>query len=86
MDDQQVWSVTCFYTARNFRRKGVSIFLIRQAIEHVRKNGGKILEGYPTITEGQNITAVDAYTGVLKVFIDLGFELIADRDARYPIV
>lgn len=47
IDNQPVWSVTCFFVAKGFRRKGVTVELLKAAIAYVKKRGGKILEGYP---------------------------------------
>lgn len=47
IDDQPVWSVTCFFIAKGFRRQGVTVELLKAAIAYVKKRGGKILEGYP---------------------------------------
>src|SRR5258706_10833248 len=51
VDDQVVWSVTCFFVAKNSRRKGITVELLKAAVEHVRKQGGKIVEGYPVDTQ-----------------------------------
>ncbi|MEJ2111180.1 MAG: GNAT family N-acetyltransferase [Acidobacteriota bacterium] len=48
VDDQSVWSVTCFFVAKGFRGRGVSVRLLKAAVGHVRRKGGKIVEGYPT--------------------------------------
>ncbi|KAA0230162.1 GNAT family N-acetyltransferase [candidate division KSB1 bacterium] len=47
IDEQPVWSVTCFFIAKGFRRQGVTVELLKAAITYVKKRGGKILEGYP---------------------------------------
>lgn len=47
IDEQPVWSVTCFFIAKGFRRQGVTVELLKAAIAYVKKRGGKILEGYP---------------------------------------
>src|SRR5262249_54667262 len=47
VDDQPVWSVTCLFVARPFRRKGVTPKLLRTAVEYAKEHGAKIVEGYP---------------------------------------
>ncbi len=42
IDDEPVWSVVCFFVEKAFRRKGVSVGLLRAAVDYVRKEGGKI--------------------------------------------
>lgn len=86
IDDQPVWSITCFFTDRMYRRNGVSRFLIRQAIEYVRGKGGSILEAYPEVPQSESIPDDEAYTGVLAVFEQCGFTRVPDRDPAHPIV
>jgi len=86
VDDRQVWSITCFFTDRKYRRKGVSRFLIQQAVEYVRQQGGRIIEAYPEVPHSDSIPDDEAYTGVLAVFLQSGFHLIPDRDPANPIV
>ena len=82
VDDQPVWSVTCFYVARAWRRKGVTRALLRAAVEHVRAHGGRIVEGYPVRPKphGAGSTAF-AWTGFLPAFEQAGFREAAHRRA-----
>jgi GNAT superfamily N-acetyltransferase len=86
VDDQPVWSLTCFFTASDYRRKGVTVFLIREAIDYVRQHGGRILEAYPTVPESDSIPADEGYTGILQVFTRMGFQIVYDKDGSHPIV
>ena len=43
IDDEPVWSITCFFVEKNSRKKGVSIELLKAAVDYVRKQGGKIV-------------------------------------------
>ena len=47
VDDKEVWSITCFFVAKRFRRNGIAVELIKAAVAHVKQQGGKIVEGYP---------------------------------------
>jgi GNAT superfamily N-acetyltransferase len=49
IDDQPVWSITCFYVADGWRRKGVNSALVQGAIEQVKREGGTLLEAYPRL-------------------------------------
>jgi len=84
VDDQPVWSVTCFFVAKNSRRKGITIELLKAAIEHVRKQGGKIVEGYPVETQ-QDMPAPFIYTGTASAFEQAGFREVARRTPTRPI-
>lgn len=84
VDDQQVWSVTCFFVARKFRRKGITVGLLKSAVEHVRKQGGKIVEGYPVETQ-KDMPAPFIYTGTASAFEEAGFREVARRTPTRPI-
>lgn len=85
VDEQPVWSITCFYTRRDFRRKGVTLALLKAAIAHVRKNRGKIVEGYPIEPKGGKLPSTSAYTGLASVFRSAGFKEVARRSPTRPI-
>src|SRR5882672_1590300 len=48
VDDARVWSVTCFFVRRDWRRRGVTVALLKEAKRWVAKRGGRLVEGYPT--------------------------------------
>jgi GNAT superfamily N-acetyltransferase len=85
VDDQPVWSVTCFYTRRDFRGKGVTVALLMAAIEHVKKRGGKIVEGYPIEPKNGKIPAVFAYMGLASAYRKAGFKEVKRNLEKRPI-
>ncbi len=85
VDDQPVWSVTCFFTRRDHRERGVSVALLKAAVEHVRKHGGKIVEGYPTDPKAGKLPAPFVFTGLAKAFREAGFKEVARRSQSRPI-
>jgi predicted GNAT family acetyltransferase len=42
VDEKPVWSVVCFFIAKPFRQKGVTVKLLKSAIEYAKKHGAKI--------------------------------------------
>jgi hypothetical protein len=44
VDDKPVWSVVCFFVAKPFRHKGLTVRLLEAAVDYVRSNKGAILE------------------------------------------
>jgi GNAT superfamily N-acetyltransferase len=86
VDDQPIWSLTCFFIRRGFRHKGVSRFLIARAIEYARDHGAAAVEAYPMMHTGSKVQEASAYTGFDTVFADLGFELIENRSGKHPIM
>jgi GNAT superfamily N-acetyltransferase len=84
VDDQPVWSVTCFFVAKGFRRKGITVELLKAAVEHVRNQGGKIVEGYPMDSE-KDLPASSVYTGTVSAFQQAGFKEVVRRTPTRPI-
>jgi GNAT superfamily N-acetyltransferase len=85
VDEAEVWSVTCFFTARSYRRKGVTVELLREAIRFVASHGGKIVEGYPVEPKGNNVLAPFVYTGLPGAFLKAGFKEVARYSPVRPI-
>jgi GNAT superfamily N-acetyltransferase len=86
VDDQPVWSVVCFFVARPFRRKGVTVKLLTAAIEYAKKQGAKIVEGYPVEPKQEHIPDAFAYTGIASIFREAGFVEVVRRSETRPIM
>ena len=46
VDDRQVWSIACFFINKKYRRQGISVCLLKFAIDYCKQKGASILEGY----------------------------------------
>lgn len=86
IDDQPVWSVTCFFLARPFRRQGLSVELIKGVIAHCRKKRVKMLEAYPVIPYAEKMPDVFAWTGLVSAFEKAGFVEAARPSKSRPIL
>jgi|TARA_B100000315_G_scaffold224322_1_gene229755 GNAT superfamily N-acetyltransferase len=86
IDDQPVWSVTCFLIKRSHRRRGVSVALLRAAEDFVRRQGGTIIEGYPIEPAKSAYPDTFAWTGLASAFRKAGFEEKARRSETRPIM
>lgn len=86
VDDQSVWSVTCFFIAKEFRRKGLSTELLKAVIRYCKKKKVKIIEAYPAEPYAENIPAAFAWTGIPSAFLKAGFEEVARRSKTRPIM
>jgi GNAT superfamily N-acetyltransferase len=84
VDDQSVWSVTCFFVTKKHRRSGIMVELLKAAVEHVKKNGGAIVEGYPVETQ-KDYPAAFVYTGTASAFKQAGFKEVARNTPTRPI-
>lgn len=84
VDDEPVWSVTCFFVAKQARRRGLTVELLKGAVEYVKGQGGKVVEGYP-VDAKQNMPAPSIYTGTASTFQQAGFVEVARRSKSRPI-
>lgn len=85
VDDEPVWSVVCFFVAKPFRGKGVTVELLKAVLDHVRNKGDKIVEGYPNEL-GTKLPDAFVYTGLASAFCKAGFSEIARRSKSRPIM
>lgn len=87
VDDEDVWSVTCFFIDRRYRGKGVASGLLKEAVRHAFRNGAKIVEGYPVEPEkGKRYPPTFAWHGVKKIFDKAGFREVQRRSPTRPIM
>jgi len=86
VDNEPVWSIVCFFVAKQFRHKGVTGKLVKAAIEYVGRQGGKMLEGYPLEPKKQKIPDAFAYTGLASTFRKAGFVEVLRRSETRPIM
>jgi GNAT superfamily N-acetyltransferase len=86
LDDQPVWSVSCFFVAKDYRNRGVSVAILKAAANHVRKRGGRIVEGYPIDTQGKEMPAPFVWHGLASAFRAAGFKECARGSPTRPIM
>ncbi len=86
VDADPVWSVVCFFVARPFRKRGVTVRLLEAAAEHARARGARILEGYPIEPRHGKVPDAFAYHGLPSAFRAAGFEEICRRSDSRPIM
>ncbi|MFB3888743.1 MAG: GNAT family N-acetyltransferase [Candidatus Bathyarchaeia archaeon] len=86
VDEKPVWSVVCFFVAKPFRHRGVTVALLNAAADHARDRGAGTLEGYPMDPLKGKTADIFAYTGLLSAFRDAGFVEVARRSKTRPIV
>ena len=84
VDDQAVWSVTCFVVRSGHRGKGVASALLTGAEQRARALGATVLEGYPVVP-GDTLNPADAWHGLESMFVAAGFREVARRKPRRPI-
>lgn len=85
-DETGVWSIVCFYIDRRHRGCGVSSALLEGAVEHARKKGGRIVEGYPIDSSVRKVANAEGYYGFQSMFEAAGFEEVARRSPSRPLM
>jgi GNAT superfamily N-acetyltransferase len=85
VDEANPWSVTCFFVAKQARRQGLTVALLHAAVDYVRQQGGKIVEGYPVDAE-QDLPDVFVYHGTAAAFQKAGFVEVARRSETRPVM
>lgn len=86
LDDQPVWSVSCFFIAKPYRRKGLSAKLLKATLAYARKEGARIVEAYPLEPKDDKLPDVFAWTGIHSSFIAAGFKDEKRHSPARPIV
>ena len=77
--------MTCFFVAKQARRQGLTVALLKAAVEYVREQGGKIIEGYP-VDADRDLPDVFIYHGTVAAFHKAGFVEVARRSETRPIM
>jgi GNAT superfamily N-acetyltransferase len=86
VDEKPVWSVSCFFVAKAWRRRGLTVALLDAAVDQVRAQGGGILEGYPHEPAQGNTPGAFVWTGLAEAFRRAGFKEVARRSPYRPIM
>src|SRR5512140_21363 len=47
VDEKPVWSITCLFVAKAYRRTGLTARLLRATVAWARQQGARIVEAYP---------------------------------------
>ena len=86
IDDRAVWSISCLLVAKPYRGRGISVQLLRAAVEMARKGGAEVVEGYPVTARTGRMPDAFAWTGTLSAFRAAGFEEVARGSPGRPIM
>jgi GNAT superfamily N-acetyltransferase len=85
VDEQPVWSVSCMFVLKPYRRRGVSVALLKAAVAFARKRGARIVEGYPVKPTMARTPDPFVWTGIPSAFRKAGFKEVARRSKTRPI-
>ncbi|HET6266818.1 MAG TPA: GNAT family N-acetyltransferase [Acidobacteriota bacterium] len=85
IDQQPVWSITCFFVKRGHRHQGVTVALLKAALDHIQRQKGRIAEGYPTEPKSKTGDSF-VYSGLVSAFRKAGFSEVARPSATRAIM
>lgn len=86
IDDEPVWSIVCFFVAKDYRKHGVMGSLIDAAVAHAARCGAEIVEAYPTIPRGRKLPPASSFMGLPEIFFKCGFMLVGEPSKSRQIV
>ncbi|MEQ8396969.1 GNAT family N-acetyltransferase [Thalassobaculum sp.] len=86
VDDQPVWSVSCFLIAKTHRGRRLAVDLLDAACRFASQHGATVVEGYPVAPLKASYPDTYAWTGYEKVFLRAGFREVARRSDTRPIM
>jgi GNAT superfamily N-acetyltransferase len=86
VDEKLVWSISCLFVAKPFRRQGLSVRLIKEAVKFARSQGARIVEAYPVVPYTEKMPDAFAWTGLLAAYLKAGFREVLRRSDSRPIL
>ena len=76
IDDVPVWSITCLFVKKEFRRKNISSILASEAAKFAFKNGALVVEAYPIIPKKKKVPEIFAFTGFASAYKKAKFKIV----------
>lgn len=67
------WRITCFFSGKGHRGKGIASAALAGALEQIKALGGGRIEGYPEDIAGRKASPAFLFNGALSTFESLGF-------------
>jgi hypothetical protein len=67
------WRITCFFTGKGLRRRGVADAALAGALAEIAHLGGGTVEGYPEETDDRTLSGSFLHTGPMAAFEHHGF-------------
>ncbi|MEU4793007.1 GNAT family N-acetyltransferase [Micromonospora tulbaghiae] len=79
-DETPVWSVVCFFLAREHRGEGLAAALLDGAVTYAGQQGATVVEGYPVCGDDGS-----HYMGTASLFERCGFTQVRRVDERRAV-
>ena len=78
-----MWSISCFYIRKGYRRRGVTTALVTAALATARRYGATAVEAYPLDADRSSSAT---HTGYATTFARAGFTTVARHVPARPIM
>ena len=79
----ELWSLSCFYIRKGYRKQGVTGALIASALKTAQGAGASALEAYPL---DSRFSPSASFTGYLSTFLKAGFKILDRPLQSRPLV
>jgi GNAT superfamily N-acetyltransferase len=83
---KKLWRITCFFTDRAYRGKGVSKFALRSTLESIKKQGGGVVEAYPVVSKKMTAVAEWRWFGTPGMFEREGFKRVGPLGTSWVLM
>lgn len=77
-----VWSLTCFFVKRTFRKMGIASQLLTAAIDYAKENGAQYVEAYPVAPDSPSYR----FMGFVPMFEKAGFQFVKTAGSRRNVM
>jgi len=81
----RIYAISCFFIRTGYRKRGLTSRLAREAIEFARAKGAAAID-VCAIEPQKPLTWGEGFVGIASVFASLGFQEIARRSPRRPLM
>jgi ribosomal protein S18 acetylase RimI-like enzyme len=85
VDDQPVWSITCFVVPSEYRGQGVARALLRGAVAYAKKCGATLVEAYP-VDKPSRASDDTMWFGAKSMHDKAGFREVVRGKPKRPVV
>ena len=86
VDDTPVWSISCLFVLKPYRRRGISARMIEAAAGFAARRGARVVEGYPIRPTMKKTPDPFIWLGTPSAFRKAGFHEVARRSENRPIM
>lgn len=80
------YRITCIFVDKDYRKQGVSEFVLKGALDLIKQSGGGFVESYPQDTVGKEVTSSFLYNSTRQIFEKTGFQMVGTKGKNHCIM